>query len=90
LIQQHLDVGCICPSNSAHASLAFIILKTDVTVLPHWVNNYRALNVNTVTYSNLLPWVNNDMSSDAVWSGNNHTNTNIKLAAGNYNDLKVT
>jgi hypothetical protein len=30
-----------------------------------------------------------DMSSDAVWSGNNHTNTNIILAAGNYNDLKV-
>jgi hypothetical protein len=29
------------------------------------------------------------MSSDAVWSGNNHTNTNIKLAAGNLNDPKV-
>jgi hypothetical protein len=30
-----------------------------------------------------------DKSSDAVWSGNNHTNTYIILAGGNYNDLKV-
>jgi len=40
LIQQHLDAGRIRPSNSPYASLAFIIPKTDTTVLPRWVNDY--------------------------------------------------
>jgi hypothetical protein len=34
LIEQHLDAGCICPSNSAHASPAFLAHKSDTTVLP--------------------------------------------------------
>jgi hypothetical protein len=40
LIQQHLDVGHICPSSSPHASPAFIIPKLDPLVLPCWVNDY--------------------------------------------------
>jgi hypothetical protein len=48
LIQQHLDAGRIHPSNSQHASPAFLIPKTDTAVLPRWVNDYRALNTNTV------------------------------------------
>ena len=40
LIQQHLDAGGIQPSNSQHASPAFIIPKADMSVLPHWVNDY--------------------------------------------------
>jgi hypothetical protein len=55
LIQQHLDAGHICPSNSAHASPAFLVPKTDTVVLPRWVNDYRALNANTVVDSHLLP-----------------------------------
>jgi len=49
LIKQHLDAGCIYPSNSAHASPAFIVPKADTTVLPCWVNDYQTLNMNTVT-----------------------------------------
>jgi hypothetical protein len=40
LIKQHLDAGCICPSNSPHASPAFLIPKSDPNVLPRWVNDY--------------------------------------------------
>ena len=43
LIQQHLDAGRICPSNSAHVSPAFLILKSDTLVLPRWVNDYHAV-----------------------------------------------
>ena len=77
LIQQHLDVGCIHPSNSAHASLAFIILKADKSVLPRWVNNYRVLNTNTVTDSHLLPWVDDilaDCAKGKIWSMIDMTN----------------
>ena len=34
LIQQHLDTGRIHPSNSQHASPAFVIPKADTLVLP--------------------------------------------------------
>lgn len=40
LIRQHLDAGRIQPSLSLYASPAFIIPKTDKTVLPCWVNDY--------------------------------------------------
>ena len=77
LIQQHLDVGRIHLSNSAHASLAFIILKADKSVLPHWVNNYRVLNTNTVTDSHPLPWVDDilaDCAKGKIWSMIDMTN----------------
>ena len=48
LIQQHLDAGRIRPSNSVHASPAFLVPKSDTAVLPRWVNNYRQLNANTM------------------------------------------
>ena len=34
LIKQHLDVGHIRPLSSQHASLAFLVPKTDMVVLP--------------------------------------------------------
>ena len=40
LIDQHVKAGRLWPSNSAHASLAFLVPKTDTNDLPHWVNNY--------------------------------------------------
>ena len=55
LIQQHLDAGHIHPSNSSHASPAFMVPKSDITVLPCWVNDYRMLNANTVLDAHLLP-----------------------------------
>ena len=78
LIQQHLDVGRIQPSNSAHASLAFIIPKADKSVLPRWVNNYRALNANTVTDSHPLPQVDDilaDCAKGKIWSVIDMTNS---------------
>jgi hypothetical protein len=41
------------------------------TLLPHWVNNYRALNGNTVTDSHPLLCVNDilaDCSNAKIWS----------------------
>ena len=78
LIQQHLDAGRIRPSNSAHSSPAFLMLKADTTVLPHWVNDYRALNANTVTDSHLLPCVDDilaDCSKGKIWSVIDMTNS---------------
>ena len=66
LIQQHLDAGRIWPSSSEYASLAFIMPKSDPTVLPRWVNDYRQINVNTITDSYLLPCVE-DILADAGW-----------------------
>lgn len=78
LIQQHLDTGRIRPSNSQHASPAFIIPKADVTVLPRWVNDYRQLNANTIPDSYPLPRID-DIMADAVkgkiWSILDMTNS---------------
>jgi hypothetical protein len=77
LIQQHLDARRIRPSNSAHASPAFIIPKADATVLPRWVNDYRALNSNTITDAHPLPQIDNilmDCAKGKIWSKLNMTN----------------
>ncbi|GBE81436.1 reverse transcriptase-RNase H-integrase [Sparassis crispa] len=71
LIQQHLDAGRIRPSNSAHASPTFLIPKADPIALPHWVNDYRALNANTVLDSHPLPRVEDILANCAkgkIWS----------------------
>jgi hypothetical protein len=47
----------ICPSNSNYVSPAFIVPKADLMVLPHWVNDYQKLNLNTVTNNHPLPLV---------------------------------
>jgi hypothetical protein len=78
LIQQHLDTGRICPSNSAHASPAFIVPKSDATVLPQWVNNYRMLNANTVLDAHPLPRVDDILANCAkgkIWSKLDMTNS---------------
>jgi hypothetical protein len=78
LIQQHLDAGRIRPSNSAHASPAFLVPKSDTVVLPRWVNDYRALNTNTVTDSHPLPRVDDilaDCAKGKIWSKMDMTNS---------------
>src|ERR1700733_14526129 len=47
LIQQHLDAGHICPSSSPYVSPSFIVLKTDPTILPCCVNDFRELTQRT-------------------------------------------
>jgi hypothetical protein len=78
LIQQHLDAGCICPSSSPHASPAFIIPKSDPSVLPQWVNNYRQLNRNMIADSHPLPRIDdilNDCTKGKIWATINMTNS---------------
>ena len=65
LIQSHEDAGRIRPSNSEHASPSFLTPKTDSTVLPHGVNDYRVLNSNTILDSYPLPRVD-DILADCA------------------------
>jgi hypothetical protein len=56
----------------------FIVPKADSTVLPRWVNDYRALNANTVTDSHLLLCVDDiltDCAKGKIWSVINMTNS---------------
>jgi hypothetical protein len=78
LIQQHLDAGWIRPSNSAHASPAFLVPKADSIALLRWVNNYWMLNSNTVLDSHLLLRVEDilaDCTKGKIWSKLNMTNS---------------
>ena len=78
LIDQHVHVGCLRPSNSAHASPAFLVPKTDPNMLPQWVNDYRVLNSNMVLDAFLLPWVDDilaDCAQGMVWSMLDITNS---------------
>ena len=66
------------PSNSPYLSPAFMVPKADHTILPRWVNDYRWINVNTITNSYPLPQIN-DMLADCVkgkiWGKINMTNS---------------
>jgi hypothetical protein len=78
LIQQHLDAGRIQPSSSSHASPAFLIPKADLSALPRWVNNYRALNANTVMDAHPLPQIDDilaDCAKGKIWSKIDMTNS---------------
>jgi len=78
LIKQHLDVGRIRPSNSEHASPAFLVPKTDLTVLLRWVNDYCVLNANTVLDAHPLPRVDDilaDCAKGKIWSKLDMTNS---------------
>jgi hypothetical protein len=78
LIQQHLNVGHIRPSNSEHVLLAFIISKADTTVLPCCVNDYHTLNSNTVTDTYLLLRIDDilmDCAKGKIWGKSDVTNS---------------
>ena len=78
LIQQHLDAGRIRLSSSPYALPAFIVPKSNPTVLPRWVNDYRQINTNTVTDSYPLPCVEDilaDTGRGKIWSKMDMTNS---------------
>ena len=78
LIEQHVKAGQLCPSNSAHASPAFLVPKMDPNNLPHWVNDYWVLNMNMVLDAFPLPWVDDilaDCTQGTVWSKMDMTNS---------------
>ena len=78
LLQQHLDVGCICPSQAPSGSAPFIIPKSDPAVLPRWVNNYWQLNANTVNDSFPIPRIDDileDCAKGKIWATLDMTNS---------------
>jgi hypothetical protein len=92
LIQQHLDAGRIRPSSSPHASPAFIIPKSDPSVLPRWVNDYHQLNKNTITDSHPLPRIDdilNDCAKGKIWATIDMTNSFFQTRM-HPNDISLT
>ena len=92
LIKQHLDAGRIRPSNLAHASPAFLVPKTDLSVLPRWVNDYRVLNSNTVLDLHPLPHVDDvlaDCAKGKIWSKLDMTNSFFQTRV-HPNDIHLT
>ena len=78
LLQQHLDAGRIRPSHAPTGSAAFIVPKSDPTVLPRWVNDYRQLNANTVTDSFPIPRIDDilaDCAKGKIWATIDMTNS---------------
>jgi len=55
LLDQHLTAGHIWPSSSPYSSSAFLVPKSDPTILLRWVNDYCKLNENTVRDRTPLP-----------------------------------
>lgn len=77
LIEQHSKAGQIHPLSSPYASPLFIIPKADISVLPHWVNNYRKLNKITVPDNYPLPCINDilaDYAKGRIWGKIDMTN----------------
>lgn len=78
LIEQHSKAGHICPSSLPYASLSFIILKVDISVLPWWVNYYHKLNKITILDDYPLPRINDilaDCAKGKIWGKINMTNS---------------
>jgi len=78
LIDQHVKAGHLRPSNSAHASPAFLVPKSDPNDLPRWVNDYQVLNTNTVLDAFPLPRVDDilaDCAQAVVWTAMDMTNS---------------
>ena len=78
LIEQHLKAGIIRPSSSRFASPAFIMPKVNLTVLPHWVNDYQQLNANTITDSHPILRIDDILSDCAkgkIWATLDMTNS---------------
>ena len=92
LIKQYLNAGRIRPSNSDHASPAFLVPKSDTVVLPWWVNDYCVLNVNTVLDAHPLPRVDDilaDCTKGKVWSKLDMTNSFFQMWV-HPNDIHLT
>ncbi|GBE85258.1 hypothetical protein SCP_0704450 [Sparassis crispa] len=78
LLDGHLRAGRMCPSDSPYASPAFLIPKADPTALPRWVNDYRALNANTIPDMHPLPLISDilaDCAKGKIWGKIDMTNS---------------
>lgn len=78
LLDGHLQAGRLRPTSSPYASPAFLVPKTDPTALPRWVNDYRALNSNTVPDVHPLPSISeilSDCGKGKSWGKMDMTNS---------------
>ena len=78
LLDQHLAAGRIRESSSEYCSPSFLIPKADPTVLSRWVNDYRALNENTVPDHYPLPRIEtilSDCAKGSIWAKIDMTNS---------------
>ena len=78
LIEQHVKSSPLQPSNSVHASPAFLAPKTNPSDLLCWVNDYHVPNANTILDTFPLPQVNDilaDCPQATVWSKMDMTNS---------------
>jgi hypothetical protein len=78
LLDQHLSAGRIRESSSEFCSPSFLIPKADPTVLPRWVNDYRALNENTIPDHYPLPHIEtilSDCAKGSIWAKIDMTNS---------------
>ena len=92
LLDQHLSAGRIRESSSEYCSPAFLIPKADPTVLPRWVNDYRALNANTIPDHYPLPCVEmilSDCAKGSVWAKIDMTNSFFQTRV-HPDDVKLT
>ena len=72
LLDQHLAARRIRESSSEYCLPSFLIPKADQMVLPRWVNDYRALNDNTVPNHYPLPRIETilfDCAKGSILSG---------------------
>ena len=92
LLDQHLAAGRIRESSSEYCSPSFLIPKADPTVLPRWVNDYRALNENTVPDHYRLPRIEtilSDCARGSIWAKIDMTNSFFQTRV-HPDDIKLT
>ena len=92
LLDQHLAAGRIRESSSEYCSPSFLIPKADPTVLPRWVNDYRALNENTVPDHYPLPRIEtilSDCARGSIWAKIDMTNSFFQTRV-HPDDVKLT
>ena len=92
LLDQHLAAGRIRESSSEYCSPSFLIPKADPTVLPRWVNDYRALNENTIPDQYPLPRIEtilSDCAKGSIWAKIDMTNSFFQTRV-HPDDVKLT
>ena len=92
LLQQHLDASHLRPSSSPYASPAFLIPKKNHDAPPHWVNDYRQLNANTVSDAHVMPNVKDilgDIGKGQFWAKIDMTNAFFQTCV-HLDDIELT
>lgn len=92
LIAEHIEGGHLRPSDSLYALLCFLIPKADPNDNPHWVNDFHALNDNTIPDAYPLPTVQSilaDCGKGKIWAKINMTNAFFQTRV-HPDDIKYT